>query len=88
VKFFPYNDLNFREDYWKNDPPETFRNNLQSLYDVASNLPPEITAVPLQFISVNDTTMLQLCAGFVGLTQDYKTYALCPQIGWFIIRKK
>lgn len=88
VKFFPYNDLNFREDYWKDEPPETFRNNLQSLYDVASNLPPEITVVPLQFISVNDTTMLQLCAGFVGLTQDDKTYALCPQIGWFIIRKK
>ena len=87
VKFFPYNDLNFREDYWKDEPPGTFRNNLQSLYDVASNLPPEITVVPLQFISVNDTTMLQLCAGFVGLTQDDKTYALCPQIGWFIIRK-
>lgn len=88
VKFFPYNNLDFRAYDWKDEPPETFRNNLQSLYDVASNLPPEITAVPLQFISVNDTTMLQLCAGFVGLTQDKKTYALCPQIGWFIIRKK
>ena len=88
VKFFPYNDLDFRDEFWSHEKPEYFRNNLQSLHDVADDLPPEITVVPLRYISLSgDTTQLQLCAGFVGLSQNSGTYALRPEIGWFILEE-
>ena len=87
VKFFPYDDIDFRADWYKNTPPEYFRNNLQTLYDVAEDLPPEITVVPLKYITLlSDTLMLRLYAGFVGLSQDEATHALKPEIGWFIAR--
>lgn len=89
VKFFPYNDLDFRDEFWSHEKPEYFRNNLQSLHDVADDLPPEITVVPLRYISLSgDTTQLQLCAGFVGLSQNSATYALRPEIGWFILEEQ
>lgn len=86
VKFYPYNNINFRDEFWCNEPPELFRNDLQFLYDVASDLPPEITTVPLKYTAINDTIQLQLHAGFIGLSQNTKTHALKPEIGWFITR--
>ncbi len=75
VKFFPY-DKNGK------------RNNLKEL-EGDKNLPEEIVKVDLKFIdTVTDiTTPLELWAGFVGLEQNKKNYALTPKVGW-MIRKK
>lgn len=77
VKFFPYDK-------------EGKRNNLKQLED-NDCLPDEIVKVDLKFQEVYDNavieTPLELWAGFVGLKQNKKNFALRPQIGW-MIRKK
>ncbi len=75
VKFYPY-------DIGKH------RNDLIGLYDGAYDLPPELSMVPLKFEDGDgNVTDLTLWAGFVGIGQDEKTFALRPEIGWFITRK-
>ena len=75
VKFFPYDNSGNR-------------NNLKTLSS-SKNLPGEIVKVDLQYIDIEteNTTPLELWAGFIGLEQNTKTYALTPKIGW-MIRKK
>ncbi|WP_299352570.1 DUF4419 domain-containing protein [Mucilaginibacter sp.] len=78
VKFFPY-DKSGR------------RMNLEALSS-GVDLPDEIVKVNLQYIYADGTgntvsTPLELWAGFVGLTQNDKTFNLRPEIGW-MIRKK
>jgi len=77
VKFFPYDK-------------DGKRNNLNEII-YQDNLPNEITKVDLKYIVTNgfesEETPLELWAGFIGLRQDTKTFALTPQIGW-MIRKK
>lgn len=76
VKFYPYN-------HYKH------RNSLKGLYDGAYGLPPELSMVPVSFQDGNgETTDLTLWAGFVGIAQDPETFALRPEIGWFITRQK
>jgi len=74
VKFFPYNK-------------DGKRNNLKEISD-QSSLPDEIVKVDLKHIEVGSKsvieTPLELWAGFIGLEQNPKTYALKPQIGWMI----
>lgn len=85
VKFYPYNNMDIH--IWKNMPPDFFRNSLEGLYDGAKDLPPEISSVPVKFQDANgETTDLTLWAGFVGIAQDKETFALRPEIGWFITR--
>lgn len=85
VKFYPYNNMDIH--IWKNMPPDFFRNSLEGLYDGAKDLPPEISSVPVKFQDANgETTDLTLWAGFVGIAQDEETFALRPEIGWFITR--
>ena len=74
VKFYPY-------DYFKQ------RNSLKGLYDGAYDLPPELSSVPVVFQDAEgNTTDITLWAGFVGIAQDPETFALRPEIGWFITR--
>jgi hypothetical protein len=75
VKFFPYNASGKRNDL------ETLSSN--------ANLPEEIVKVDLLYCDQETeiTTPLELWAGFFGLEQNIKNYALTPKIGW-IIRKK
>jgi hypothetical protein len=76
VKFFPY-------DKYGN------RNNLNLLIGYDGNLPEEIVKVDLQSIDIKtgEIIPLELWAGFFGLEQNSKNYALTPKIGW-MIRKK
>ena len=77
VKFFPYDKLGKRA----------------SLKEISGtdNLPNEIAKVDLEYIELQQGkavhTPLELWAGFVGLSQDPKSFGLTPQIGW-MIRKK
>lgn len=75
VKFFPY------DKYEK-------RNNLKEL-EGGNKLPEEIVKVDLKYIDneTNITTPLELWAGFIGLEQNKKNFALTPKISW-MIRKK
>ncbi|MDR3226641.1 MAG: DUF4419 domain-containing protein [Prevotellaceae bacterium] len=77
IKFFPY-------DKWGN------RNNLKELKG-HKNLPEEIVKVDLKFEEWHpDTTItipLELWAGFIGLEQNPKDFALTPKIGWMIKKK-
>lgn len=80
VKFYPY----------YNDKDRTSLKTLGG----SSLLPPEIVSAPLSFrdqsvghIAGGDAE-LTLYAGFVGLSQDPETFALKPEIGWFITKKK
>lgn len=78
IKFFPY-DKNGK------------RNNLDSLSG-SWNLPDEITKTDLLHVAVNPDgtvtkTPLELWAGFTGLIQNEKTFALRPEIGWLVKRK-
>ena len=76
VKFYPYNDYKLRND-------------LKGICDGAADLPSEIVSVPLEFTDPNgQKTDLTLWTGFVGLTQDTTTFALRPEIGWFITRRR
>ena len=64
------------------------RNNLKGLTS-SKNLPEEIVKVEVQYYDEKTgiTTPLELWAGFIGLEQNMKNYALTPKIGW-MIRKK
>jgi TonB-dependent SusC/RagA subfamily outer membrane receptor len=75
VKFFPYNASGKRND-------------LKTLSSSAY-LPEEIVKVDLLYYDEETevTTPLELWAGFFGLEQNIKNYALTPKIGW-MIRKK
>lgn len=77
VKFFPYDK-------------KGQRNNLKQLEDTDS-LPDEIVKVDLKYQEVYNNTVtetpLELWAGFVGLEQNKRNFALQPQISW-MIRKK
>ena len=78
VKFFPYNKTGKR-------------NNLKEL-TLGDNLPSEIVKVDLKYIEVDGAgnekaTPLELWAGFIGLEQNRKTFALKPEIGWMIKKK-
>ncbi len=75
VKFYPY-DI------------DKHRNSLKGLYDGAHDLPPELSTVPVMFQNGDgSTTDITLWAGFVGIAQDPATFALRPEIGWFITRR-
>ena len=77
VKFFPYDK-------------EGKRNNLQQL-EGRNCLPDEIVKVDVKYQEVYTDgvkeTPLEFWAGFIGLEQNSKTFALRPQIGW-MVRKK
>lgn len=77
VKFFPYDK-------------EGKRNNLKELKGTNS-LPDEIVKVDLKYQEVYTNgvkdTPLELWAGFIGLKQNKRNFALRPQIGW-MVRKK
>ena len=78
VKFFPYDK-------------DGKKNNLKTLSD-GESLPDEIVKVDLIFREIYDNgdftdTPLELWAGFIGLEQNEKTFALTPKIAW-MIRKK
>lgn len=72
VKFFPYRN-------------NGVRNNLKTLTS-SEDLPPEIVKVDLQYYDekTETTVPLELWAGFMGLEQNKKNYALTPKIGWMI----
>jgi hypothetical protein len=77
VKFFPYDK-------------EGKRNNLNEIIG-RDNLPNEIVKVDLEYIKVDgdkiEKTPLELWAGFVGLSQNQKTFSLKPEIGWMVKKK-
>ena len=77
VKFFPYDK-------------EGRRNNLKQL-EGRNCLPDEIVKVDVQsqevYTDAVKETPLEFWAGFIGLEQNSKTFALRPQIGW-MVRKK
>ncbi len=78
VKLYPY---------YENGTRSNFRG-----FNNASNLPSEMVKVDVVYNDVTSsgetiTTPLEVWAGFTGLTQDEKTFALKPQIGW-MVRKK
>lgn len=74
VKFYPYD-------------ADKYRNDFKGIRDGAYNLPAEIVSVPLEFTDINgQKTNLTLRTGFIGLTQDSTTFALRPEIGWFITK--
>ena len=68
---------------------DKYRNDFKGIRDGAYNLPAEIVSVPLEFTDINgQKTNLTLRTGFIGLTQDSTTFALRPEIGWFITKKQ
>lgn len=79
VKFYPY----------YNDKDRTSLKMLNG----SSSLPPEIVSAPLSFRDLSEGHIaggdaeLTLYAGFVGLSQDPETFALKPEIGWFITKE-
>jgi hypothetical protein len=79
VKFFPYNKQGKRNNL----------KNLKGTYD----LPNETVKVDLKYVdtgetlTVGETTLLELWAGFIGLEQNSENFALKPVISW-MIRKK
>ena len=77
VKFFPYDK-------------DGKRNNLIELID-GKSLPEEMVKVDLTYRKVDgihvEETMLELWAGFIGLEQNPKTFALTPKISWMIKKK-
>ncbi|MBP5241930.1 MAG: NADH:ubiquinone reductase (Na(+)-transporting) subunit C [Bacteroidales bacterium] len=93
VKFYPYPDNDWLNSLTKEErekiPAKNLRNDLKKLYDFSSDLPAEIVSVPLRYENIiGNETMLDIWAGFVGLSQDASTYALRPEIGWVVTRKK
>jgi len=78
IKFFPYDKTGKR-------------NNLKKLVGT-SMLPDEIVKVGFKQHIIDDygnqeTKLLELWSGFVGLKQNKENFALRPEIGWLIIDK-
>ena len=75
VKFYPYSS-------------NKYRTNLRELKEKSSSLPPEIVSVPLSFkdLTKGVEADLNIYAGFVGLSQYPETFALRPEVGWFITK--
>jgi len=77
VKFYPY----------------LLNGSKTSLETLPSNadLPSEIAKVNLQYQFTDNTNSktipLEIWGGFIGLQQDKKTFALKPEIGWFVRKK-
>lgn len=38
------------------------------------------------FVNIESAHQMELCAGFVGISEDKETYELSPQIGWIVRR--
>ena len=77
VKFFPYNSAGKRM-------------NLENIPDNAINeLPNELASADVLIINLftDEKTMVELCAGFIGLEQNRTNFALTPKIGWFVKHK-
>jgi len=79
VKFFPYDK----------DGNKLGLNKLEG----SDALPKEIVKVDIKYKQINpdgseETTPLELWAGFIGLEQNPNTFALKPQIGWMIKKSK
>lgn len=74
VKFYPYGI-------------DKHRITLKGFYDGAHDLPPELSMVPLSFQEESgESAELTLWAVFVGIAQNDTTFALRPEIGWFITK--
>ena len=75
VKFYPYSS-------------DKYRMNLKEVKEKSPGLPPEIVSAPLSFkdLTKGEEADLNIYAGFVGLSQDSETFALRPEIGWFITK--
>lgn len=77
VKFFPYDKHGKRNDLAKID-----KNDI---------LPPEFVKVDIRYIDTSDDKEkeypLEVWAGFIGLEQNPKTFALKPHIGWMVKKK-
>jgi len=75
VKFFPYDKTGKR-------------NGLKEIHSGSGNLPSEMVKVDMTYIAIDNketkTTPLEIWAGFTGLEQNPKTFALRPKIGWMI----
>jgi len=81
VKFYPYDSKGKRNN---------LRNILRPIGE--ERLPEEIVKVDLKHFEISpngksEETILELWAGFIGLEQNRKTYALTPRIGWMIKKK-
>lgn len=77
VKLFPYNVGGKRM-------------NLKDLPDNAiKELPNELATADVLIINLTtgEKTMVELCAGFIGLEQNRTNFALTPKIGWFVKHK-
>lgn len=77
VKFYPYFTYH-KEDYLRND--------FSPMEDTDfENLPSEMSTAPLSFKPLRgDDIKLTLWAGAMGLIQDHETFAVRPEIGWFV----
>jgi len=78
LKFFPYDD----------DGHKLGMKKLSNFADIA----PEVMKVDLKYLidlpnGKTQSTPLEIYAGFMGLRQDTVTFALKPEIGWFVRRK-
>jgi len=82
TKFFPYNRSGERIDLTKMRVI-----NIDKLF---KELPKEIVAVPFEHWVVDHfgkplvKTKLEYWSGFMGVSQDHKTFGLRPEINWFI----
>lgn len=82
IKFFPYFD-------------DGYKRNLEAKLSISSltgtGLPSELVKVDLIYNyrngAVNKTVPLEIWAGFIGLRQDKESFALKPEIGWFVKKK-
>jgi len=70
VKFYPYDNKGRRLG-------------LDILIEGNEDLPSELLSVPFKVTGVIEADLI-LRAGFVGIVQDPETFALRPEIGWFI----
>lgn len=78
IKFFPYNAIGKRT-YFKSIPDNK----------IITTLPSELASADVRVINIStgEETMVELCAGFIGLEQSNSDFALTPKIGWFVKRK-
>lgn len=82
VKLFPYFDSGNKR-------------NLEAQLSISSltgtGLPSELVKVDLTYHyedgDIDETVLLEIWAGFIGLRQDKESFALKPEIGWFVKKK-